>query len=120
MVAELINIELNSDKKAKKAWKAGDNSNIKKAGYFLSLIFSVGFQIEEIRNLLPTVSLPKIRFKVAEVFEEVVEFDQEPTHTITTEEAEVIIFETYILSQELMILHMDFLRKHLLSSMIFL
>jgi hypothetical protein len=38
--------------------------------------------------LLPTVSLPKIRFKFAEVFEEVVEFDNDPAHNITTEEAE--------------------------------
>jgi hypothetical protein len=32
--------------------------------------------------------LPKIRFKFADVFEEVVEFDAEPTHTVMTEEAE--------------------------------
>ena len=38
--------------------------------------------------MLPTVSLPKIRFKFADVFEEVVEFDAEPGHTIITEEAE--------------------------------
>jgi hypothetical protein len=52
------------------------------------LIERIGFQIEEIRNLLPTVSLPKIRFKFAEVFEEVVEFDTDPAHNITTGEAE--------------------------------
>ena len=32
LVTELINTELNSDKRAKKAWKAGDPSNLKKIG----------------------------------------------------------------------------------------
>lgn len=35
LVAELINIELNLDKRAKKAWKAGENLDLKKAGYSL-------------------------------------------------------------------------------------
>lgn len=37
LVAELINIELNQDKRAKKAWKAGDTSDLKKAGYFVNI-----------------------------------------------------------------------------------
>jgi hypothetical protein len=54
LVAELINIELNLDKRAKKAWKVGDTCDLKKAGYFCEyLIQELDFKFKKLETCSP-------------------------------------------------------------------